>query len=73
MLLRGLFFALIFFLLYRYLSKKLSSFNTPRQNNRPGGAHSQRSGSSSQNGRRRKNLEHIEEAEFEDITEKEKK
>jgi len=73
MLLRGLFFALIFFLIYRYLSKKLSSFNKPRQRSQSGGGNSYRTNSSSQNGHRRKNLDQIEEAEFEDITEKEKK
>ena len=71
MLLRGLFFALLLYLLYRFLVRKLGG-NTSNRNKREHTRFSSRNGDPG-NGKRKKNLDKIEEAEFEDITEKEKK
>ncbi len=70
MLLRVLFFALLLLLLYRYLTRKLGSDSTSR-NGRQNARFDPRAGNST-NGQRKKNLDQIEDAEFEDITEKEK-
>jgi len=69
MLLRGLFFALLLYLLYRFITRKLGGGNRAQKRNQ---RFEQRSNGSQQS-RKRKNLDHIEDAEFEDITEKEKK
>lgn len=71
MFLRILFFALLLFLLYRYLSRKLGS-ESPTRSGQQNARFDPRSGNST-NGQRKKNLDQIEDAEFEDITEKEKK
>lgn len=71
MILRVLFFALLLFLLYRFLSRKLGG-GSASQNGRPNAQFDPRTGNSA-NGQRKKNLDQIEDADFEDITEKEKK
>lgn len=71
MLLRILFFALLLFLLYRYLSRKLGSGSASRGGRQ--NARFDKGAGNSKNGQRKKNLDQIEDAEFEDITEKEKK
>ncbi|CAN5155109.1 hypothetical protein BH23BAC3_BH23BAC3_09090 [soil metagenome] len=71
MLLRVLFFALLLFLLYRYLSRKLGSGSASRRGRE--NARFDRGAENTTNGQRKKNLDQIEDAEFEDITDKEKK
>lgn len=71
MFLRILFFALLLFLLYRYLSRKLGIEDATRSGQQ-NARFDPRAGNST-NGKRKKNLDQIEDAEFEDITEKEKK
>lgn len=70
MFLRTLFFALLLYVLYRFLIRKLGG-NRSARSNRQKTAFNRRNGQSA-NQKRRKNLDQIEEAEFEDITEKEK-
>lgn len=71
MFFRILLFALIFILLYRFLARLLGGGNKPR--GRQKNPRFDPRGGNKTNGQRKKNLDQIEDAEFEDITEKEKK
>jgi|GEM_PF-1419660 len=71
MFFRILLFALIFILLYRFLSRLLGGGNKGRGRQQHA-RFNPRAGDNT-NGQRKRNLDQIEDAEFEDITEKEKK
>lgn len=73
MLLRGLFFAILLYLLYRFISRKLGGGQSQQRSRQTQRFDRQRQDSTANNGRRKKNLDQIEEAEFEDITEKKEK
>lgn len=70
MILRWLFIALILYFLYRFVTKRLRArVQTMFRGNNPFDPNQQSQGSN----RKEKNFDQIEEAEYEDITDKEKK
>jgi hypothetical protein len=71
MLLRWIFTAILVYMIYRFVARLLGGGQKKEHRQRPQFDRNQRNGTN--NSSRKKNLDQIEDAEFEDITEKEKK